>query len=58
MAGHEVPRALWHLTFAHELGHSLGSNHDHTRLANGKLESDENTECAYDKKKVICRQLK
>ncbi|KAF8368215.1 hypothetical protein PRIPAC_86044, partial [Pristionchus pacificus] len=49
--GHEVPRALWHLTFAHELGHSLGSNHDHTRLANGKLESDENTECAYDKKK-------
>ncbi|KAF8368942.1 hypothetical protein PRIPAC_86771 [Pristionchus pacificus] len=49
--GNEVPERLRHLTLAHELAHSLGSNHDQSLLENGvDLESTLYPECDYDKK--------
>lgn len=52
-SGNEVPERLRHLTLAHELAHSLGSNHDHSLLENGvDRESKLYPECDYDKKNV------
>lgn len=48
----EIPERQRHLTLAHELGHSLGSDHDHQPLASGKLESEVYPECDSDGKTV------